>query len=348
YVRARQPEKAQELLTDLLEKNPTDANMNAAMAELYLQKNDWKNAERHLSVVLKNDTLEADVRFRIGIAYYSQSQKDSSLLSKTYDLFKKFTKQYPADWRALLYCGVIARASKEDSSAQIYFTRATQVANWNPDTWWQLGWLFFDKQNFNEAITVMEKAKQYLPNEFRVHLLLGIVYSRAQRNQEARIALERAVELNPNDLNALSSLGLTYDALKMHAESDSSYERALRIDSTYPLVLNNYAYSLSERGLHLERAVTMSKTSLQKDSLNPSYLDTYGWILFQNKKYEEALIYIKKAVDLGEVSAVVLEHLGDVYAKLHKLDDAKKYWNKALELDKKNAALQSKIERGTL
>jgi Tfp pilus assembly protein PilF len=185
-------------------------------------------------------------------------------------------------------------------------------------------------------------------DDFRIHLLLGIAYNRAGLQQDSRIALERAVELNPTDVNALSSLGLTYDALKMHTESDSSYERALRVDPKSSLVLNNYAYSLSERGLQLERAERMSKESLATDSLNSSYLDTYGWILFQKGKYSEAVIYIQKAVDLGDASAVVLEHLGDAYAKLDRMDEAKKYWTKALEKDEKNIALKEKLSRGTL
>ena len=44
----------------------------------------------------------------------------------------------------------------------------------------------------------------------------------------------------------------------------------------------------------------------------------------------------------------VLEHLGDVYAKLNRIDDAKKYWAKALDKDQKNSALRQKIERGAL
>ena len=346
YVRANKPEKAQEIMSDLLEKNPESVELNAASAELFLQQNDWKNAEPYLKKVLKSDSLDADMRFRIGVAYYSQAQKDSSLLPQTLEIFKKFAKIYPNDWRALLYTGVLFRTVKNDSSAREYLTKATQIAGKNPEVWWQLGWLHFDKQNFNEAIDVMEKARQYIPDDFRIHLLLGIAYSRAQKNQDARISLERAVELNPTDLNALSSLGLAYDALKLHAESDSVYERALRIDSDYALVLNNYAYSLSERNIQLDRAEKMSKRSLEKDSLNSSYLDTYGWILYQRGKYSDALLYIKKAVDAGDANPVVLEHLGDVYAKLNQMDDAKKYWSMALEKDQNNSSLKEKIAKG--
>lgn len=348
YLRLKQYEKAKSTLVDVLEKNPESIMLRATLADVYLQQNDWNSAKKELNTVLQSDSLDPDTHLRIGVAFYSQTIKDTLLIPEAIAVFSQYEKNYPNDSRPYVYLGVLYRGMHQDSVAEQYFTKATQSANWNGDAWWQLGWVYFDRQNFRETIDLMNKAKQYLPDDFRIHLLLGLAYSRAGLNQDSRVALERAAELNPTDLNVLSSLGLTYDALQLHAESDSAYERALRIDPKFPLVLNNYAYSLSERGLQLERAEKMSRASLAADSLNPSYLDTYGWILFQMKRYADALPYIQKAVDLGDASAVVLEHLGDVYAKLHRMDDAKKYWALALEKDQNNTVLKEKIARGAL
>lgn len=348
YMRTKQFDKAKKTINDVLEKNPGNPLLRATLADIYLQQNDWPNAKKELDAVLQSDSLDPDLRFRIGLAYYNQSIKDSLLVGNAIEVFKEYEKAYPDDWRPYLYLGVLYRSEKNDSLAENYLAKATESANWSGDAWWQLGWLYFDKQDFQETIDVMNKAKQYVPNDFRIHLLLGLSYSRVKKNDDARIALERAAELNPNDVNVLSTLGLTYDALKMHHESDTTYQRALKIDPENALVLNNYAYSLSERGIQLDDALNMSKRSLEKDSTNASYLDTYGWILYQLQRYDEALVYIQKAVNSGEANSVVLEHLGDVYAKLNRVDDAKEYWSKALEKDQSNNELRTKIERGHL
>lgn len=348
YLQLKKYDKALDLLNDVLEKNPDNVLLRTSLADVYLQQNDWSSAKKQLNIVLESDSLDPDTHLRIGVAFYAQTIKDTLVIPEAIDVFKKYEKNFPTDSRSFVYLGVLHRGIKKDSIAEQYFTRATQSSNWNGDAWWQLGWLYFDKQDFRTAIEVLNKAKQYVMDDFRIYMLLGISYNRSGLNEDSRVALERAHELNPADLNVLSSLGLTYDALKLHTESDSTYERALRIDPHFALVLNNYAYSLSERGLQLERAANMSKESLEKDSTNASYLDTYGWILFKNERYEEALVYIKKAVELGDVSAVVLEHLGDVHAKLNQMDEAKKYWSKALEKDLNNGALKQKIARGAL
>ncbi len=348
YIRVKKYDKALVLLNDVLEKNPANIMLRATLADVYLQQNDWNSAKKELNTVLQSDSLDPDTHLRIGVAFYAQTLKDTLIIPEAIAVFKQYENKFPSDARPYVYLGVLHRGIKKDSVAEQYFTRATQSSNWNGDAWWQLGWMYFDKQDFKETISIMNKAKQYISDDFRIYMLLGIAYNRSGMNQDSRIALERAVELNPADLNALSSLGLTYDALTMHKESDTVYERALRIDPKFPLVLNNYAYSLSERGLQLERAEKMSRESLAADSLNPSYLDTYGWILFQKGKYSEALPNIQKAVDLGDASAVVMEHLGDVYAKLNRTDEAIKYWKKALEKDQNNAALKEKIAKGIM
>lgn len=127
-------------------------------------------------------------------------------------------------------------------------------------------------------------------------------------------------------------------------KSDSLYEEALKIYPDDPTLLNNYAYSLAKRKVNLEKALAMSKKSLEKDSLVSSYLDTLGWIYFQMGNVREAEHYIKLAIDQGSPSAEILEHMGDVYLKMNKKDEALEYYKMALKLDPENQNLKNKIE----
>ncbi len=160
--------------------------------------------------------------------------------------------------------------------------------------------------------------------------------------------LDKALSIKPDDLNLLGTLGLIYDNKGEHVLSDSVYEAALKIDSSNALINNNYAYALSERGIHLERALKMVNLALNADPENSSYLDTKGWILFKLGKYKEAKEFIQKAIDAGGESAVMLEHLGDIVYKIGEQDYARKLWKKALKLDVTNSELKQKIEKGEI
>ena len=117
--------------------------------------------------------------------------------------------------------------------------------------------------------------------------------------------------------------------MKEYEKSDKAFEDALKIDPDNSVVLNNYAYYLSIRKDKLEKAEKYSRRSNEIAQNNRSYIDTYGWILYQLGKYAEAEIWLARAVKMGAKNAVILEHYGDVLFKLNKITDAVNYWKEA-------------------
>lgn len=89
------------------------------------------------------------------------------------------------------------------------------------------------------------------------------------------------------------------------------------------MVLNNYAYYLSLKKKDLQRAEAMSRLSNELEPDNSTYLDTYAWVLFQQKRYDEAKQYMDKVVELmerdgEEMSDDVLLHIKQINKKAKK------------------------------
>ena len=81
---------------------------------------------------------------------------------------------------------------------------------------------------------------------------------------------------------------------------------------------------------------------------NPSYLDTYGWILFLQGDYVNAEFWLLKAIDFGGAeNGTILEHYGDVMFKLDKKLEAIKFWKMAKENNNNSAILNDKINTGS-
>ena len=79
---------------------------------------------------------------------------------------------------------------------------------------------------------------------------------------------------------------------------------------------------------------------------NPTYLDTYAWILFIEERYAEAKVYIDQAMKSDEdLGAVVTEHAGDIYAMNGDVERAVELWQQALAQDPTNKVLIKKIKQ---
>jgi Tfp pilus assembly protein PilF len=129
--------------------------------------------------------------------------------------------------------------------------------------------------------------------------------------------------------------------------SDEYYTRSLKIDSLNVVVLNNYSYSLAERGDNIQRAISMSRYTIDKEPYNSTYLDTYAWVMFKSNNLAEAEKYIKKAIQYGgSKNPEILSHFGDILAKKGKAKDAVAAWSEALKYGDSEMAtvLRIKIE----
>jgi Tfp pilus assembly protein PilF len=121
-----------------------------------------------------------------------------------------------------------------------------------------------------------------------------------------------------------------------------AYDKALRYHADNAMVLNNYAYFLSLEGRNLERALTMITRALALSQNNSTYLDTMAWVLYKLGRYDEAKKYMQQALSLDrQRSADLALHYGDILHALGEEFMAKTYWRKALE----RGADKEEIER---
>ena len=130
-------------------------------------------------------------------------------------------------------------------------------------------------------------------------------------------------------------------------EAFSNFENLLALDPDNVIVLNNYSYYLSLLDKDLEKARKMIEKCVKLEKDNPTYLDTYAWVLFKLEDYTKALEVIEKVVSKNtDPSGEVLEHYGDILFKNNKKDEAKKAWIRAESSGEASENIRIKIETG--
>ena len=76
----------------------------------------------------------------------------------------------------------------------------------------------------------------------------------------------------------------------------------------------------------------MIQRAVRAEPANSSFLDSLGWAYFKLGKLTEAERHLSEAARRDNQSATIQEHLGDLYQKLGKTDQALAAWKKALSL----------------
>ena len=111
-----------------------------------------------------------------------------------------------------------------------------------------------------------------------------------------------------------------------------AYDKALQYNPDNHSVLNNYAYFLSEEGRNLEQALAMASRAISLSKSNATYLDTMAWVLYKLGRYDEAKRYMQQALSLDREKSVEMAlHYGDILFALGDKFMAELYWRKALE-----------------
>ena len=79
-----------------------------------------------------------------------------------------------------------------------------------------------------------------------------------------------------------------------------------------------------------------------------SFIDSLGWLYYQQGKYDEALKEFQRAEAMQETwepeDAEMLEHLARTYEKLNNKDKALEYWKRTLDLKPTNEEVRKRAE----
>jgi len=353
FMASGKEEKAAEYYQKVAEADPNDPYIHISLADFYKRKGDKARSFEELKEGFSNPSLDIETKIRVLTTYYTVqdiyvNQKDDAL-----ELAGILVKTHPAEPQAHALYGDLMLQDKQYLAAREELRKVIEIDSSKYSGWESLMQAEASLQDWNALLDESSRALELFPMQAVPYLFKGIALSQLKQPERAVKALNAGVKLvtgnDPLLAQFYSSLGDTYHELKEFQLSDENYDKALKINGDNSYVLNNYAYYLSIRGVHLEKAETMAKKGTELDPDNPANLDTYGWVLFKLGKFDEAKKWIEKAVSLStKDDPDLLEHLGDVCFKLGDQARAMQLWQKAKDTGGNTEELLKKLKDGKL
>jgi tetratricopeptide (TPR) repeat protein len=125
---------------------------------------------------------------------------------------------------------------------------------------------------------------------------------------------------------------LAESAYKLRKVEEAFYyfeELLLLQPENFP-VMNNYSYYMALEETTLERAEELSYATIVKYPDNPTYLDTYAWILYKLKRYSDAKKYIQKAMQNEVEDPDIYYHYAMILCKEGERDESSRFFEKAI------------------
>ncbi len=348
-----QREEAHKILLSVLAEEPNNYRAQVAMRTYYVGERDTLKADSLTRSILLNPATAIEdkiglLRQEIG---YSESNGGDS--TQVLSLFADMLSVPEPQSDIAEFCAAYMSLKKmpRDTIASMLET-VLRLAPDNASARLQLVQYAWEDDNNDRVVSLCRDARQYNPDEMAFYYYQGMAYYRQEDSDHALEAFQNGIsviteESNPaivSDFYAV--MGDLLHQKDREQEAFAAYDSCLQWKPDNIGCLNNYAYYLSEKGLELDKAEEMSLKAIKAEPRNGTYLDTYAWILFMQKRYSEARIYIDQAVlNDSAQSSVILEHAGDIYALSDDIEKAVEFWLKAQQLDKNNKVLNRKIKR---
>ena len=352
YLQDNQPDKAIYYYDRAKEVDPDYPNLILSMVNYYEKTGNKEAAEKELKKAITGTEIDVETKVQLLTRYIdilSQNKRDIKLVNP---LFETLFDQYPNNTLLNLIYGNVLLLQENKEEAMKQFEIYTKANPTDPVGYEQMLRIALP-DSIDKIIEITEEAIRYIPDAPQFYFYLGAAKYQQKKYKEALDVFEEGLKSAKIDNPLLKSdfygqIGDLHYFLGNKKAAFENYEKALKLNPQNLHVLNNYSYYLSLEGKDLDKAEQMSSITVKAEPTNPTFLDTYGWVLFRQGAYTTAKIYIENAVKYSEEepSAEIFEHYGDVLYMTGEPEKALEQWKKAKELGSDSKTLDEKIRTG--
>ena len=334
-----QQQKAVELYEGILKEEPDNRMAQLSMLAYYHDVNDTLKQDQMTERILTNKNTTQQDRLALMRQVIGESEQQGGDSTRVLQLFHKMLSMPEADADVAIFCATYMNLKKmPQDSIRPVLEQALEMAPDNAAARLQLVSYAWQAEDKDRVIAICKDARQYNPDEMAFYYYQGIAYYQKDQLDKALNAFQNGISVinDQSDPDIVSDfyavMGDIMHQKGREQEAFAAYDSCLQWKDDNIGCLNNYAYYLSEKGLQLDKAEQMSYRTIKAEPKNATYLDTYAWILFMQKRYSEARIYIDQTLQCdSDSSAVLLEHAGDIYYHVGDKEKALALWQQALE-----------------
>ncbi|HUO07214.1 MAG TPA: tetratricopeptide repeat protein [Phycisphaerae bacterium] len=289
-------------------------------------------------------------------------------LPEAKSVYEQILAAEPRNAEALHLLGLIAHRSGDPAAGERLIRQAIEIKPGDPDFHSNLGEILRTRKRLDEAITALRQAAALRPDRAAIHYNLGLALKEKGQLAESIDAFRESLRLNSRNPPAQHHLAAALQGRGQLNEAILAYRAAIAIQPNYPSAYNNLGNALLEAGNdHVDEAIAAFGGAL---ALKPDFaeaqnnLGTAYWqrdrrqdaiasfrraltlapamtsasinlagALIAGGHFEEALAVATCALEFSPRVAALHRSRGLALIKLNQLDDARRAFESALQLE---------------
>jgi predicted Zn-dependent protease len=348
-LKSGKEEEAATYYQEILEEDSLNIFALTNLTDYYRQKGDFRNSYKYLAKSFASKQIDVNRKKAILSYYLSDEDQVSAYSRELSNVIEVLSETHPEESDISLMAADFYIQTQDYNRAYHHLKNYLKLQKGTYNIYMQTIMLANAAGLSDELLEICGKALQEYPDSADIRFFRGIALYQSGKYEDL-IANFRGIQAddfsNPDYASQVAMLiAEAYYRTSNFEKSDSIFESLIREEPDNYIVMNNYSYYLAERGDKLDQAKAWSYMVVTKNPDNATYLDTYAWVLYKLRSFEEAERYILFALDKGgENDPEVNEHAGDIQLALGSYHIARSYYMKAIILGGDKTKLEEKIE----
>jgi|GEM_PF-761087 len=319
------------------------------LTDYYRKKEDFKNSFKYLAKSFTSTQIEPKRKIAILSYYLSDKELVNKYPTELGKVIEVFCDTHPDQSDIRLLAADFYIQTQDYGKAFGHLKRYLELQKGTFNIYMQAIMLANAASLDDEVISIADKALEIYPDSADIRFFRGLAL---YQEEDFESLIKNFESVSPGNFSSTEYASQAkmlvaegYYRMDDYAKSDSIFESLIIDEPDNYMAMNNYSYYLAERGEKLEMAKKWSADVIKNNPENATFLDTFAWVLYKLKSYEEAEKYILNSLNKGgQNDPEVNEHAGDIQMALKSYQVAKSYYMKAIILGGDKEKLEKKIE----
>ncbi len=304
---------------------------NSDSAQHYLKIGLQESEAKHYAIAGKN--FDKAIQFNPGLVEaYLENGKANLEMSRIYEANQNFAKAYELQPSNNEVIRQLAYLSFNNRQFQKAIDLVKKCSNCE-DADRILGMSYYHTEDYGKALSFLQKATTKNDKDAEATYTLGRTYLELENEKNAIPQFQKAVALNPSKNSWAYELGLIYYNQNDYKNSLKYFNTA--VENGYNKTSDfyeNFGFAQLYAG-ETENGIKTLTQILERKPNNKELLNNIANAMYETKRYDDALVYFQKLLELNPKDAPSLFMAGMTFQKIGQKEKGQKICDAAIEMD---------------